>query len=200
MLSYAGAMCSFPAILFHRGLNERGYHEQLQQQHQQKQQALDPRFPVLSWACAAPGVSGVVAICRLRISVLSDPMGCKQQRKGKVRNISLFISFFVCFKTLTQKCWRPQPQRNWKAKLLIFPPWKLLGVESFRRFTHLSAVMEGKGLMNSSRVWEYNEKGVVLQRTKDTSKESWRARALGTEVYKGRSWKGCPEVLTSRPS
>lgn len=87
------SMCSFPTTLFPRGLNERGYHEQLQQQHQQKQQALDPRFPVLSWACAAPGVSGVVAICRLRISVLSDPMGCKQQSKGEVRISSLFFPF-----------------------------------------------------------------------------------------------------------
>lgn len=65
--------------------------------------------------------------------------------------------------------------KNWKAKSLIFSPWKFLGVESFGRFTHLSAVIEGKGLMNSSRAWEYNEKGVVMQRTKNTSEGSWRA-------------------------
>lgn len=65
-----------PVVLFPRGWNDRGYHEQLQQQHQQKQQALDPRFPVLCWAGAAPGVSWVVDICRLRISIRSDPMGC----------------------------------------------------------------------------------------------------------------------------
>lgn len=47
-----------------------------------------------------------------------------------------------------------------------FPPWKFLDVESYVRFTHLSAVMEGEGLMNSSHGWEYNENGVVIQRTK----------------------------------
>lgn len=62
------------------------YQEQLQQQHQQKQQALEPRgltWPGWScWAGAVPPAadSCCTDICLFRISIRSDPMGCRQRR------------------------------------------------------------------------------------------------------------------------
>lgn len=47
--------------------------EQVQQQHQQKQQALEPRPPC--WLGAGPWVSLPPHICRIRLSVRSDPSG-----------------------------------------------------------------------------------------------------------------------------
>lgn len=62
------------------------YQEQLQQQHQQKQQALEPRgltWP--GWPCWAGAVppaadSCCADICLFRISIRSDPMGCRHSR------------------------------------------------------------------------------------------------------------------------
>lgn len=51
----------------------------------------------------------------------------------------------------------------------------------------LSALMEGKGLMNSAHGWEYKEKGVMMQRVKTGSEGSRRAAALSTVIYKPRS-------------
>lgn len=199
MLSCAGAMCPFPAILFPRGLNERGYHEQLQQQHQQKQQALEPRFPVLSWACAAPGLSGFAAICRLRISVLSDPMGCKQQRKGQVRNISLCFPFLFALNIFPRSAEGhslkgTEKLNHWFSPMEVLRCWILWKIHSFKCCDGRQRAEEFFTCLGMQ--WE----GSVMQRTKGRSEGSWRARALGTEVYQPRSWKGFPEVLTSRPS
>lgn len=67
------------------------YQEQLQQQHQQKQHALEPRglacWP--GWPCWAGAVppaadSCCTDICLFRISIRSDPMGWRHMRVGKV--------------------------------------------------------------------------------------------------------------------
>jgi len=78
-----------------------------------------------------------------------------------------------------------------------FSPQKLLGVESFGKFTHLSAVMEGKWLMNSAHGWEYSEKRVVMQRAKGGSEGSRGAVALSTVVH-SLPVEEFPEVLSSR--
>lgn len=62
------------------------YQEQLQQQHQQKQHAFEPRglaWP--GWPCWAGAVSPAADscctdICLFRISIRSDPMGYRQRR------------------------------------------------------------------------------------------------------------------------
>lgn len=65
------------------------YHEQLQQQHQQKQQAFEARSPWPACSCWAGAVPVVVPpatssccpdICLFRISILSDPMGCRRHQ------------------------------------------------------------------------------------------------------------------------
>lgn len=65
------------------------YHEQLQQQHQQKQHALEPRLPWSGCSCcdgAVPPASGSCCtdICLFRISIRSEPMGC--DRRGTTRS------------------------------------------------------------------------------------------------------------------
>lgn len=85
----AGAAAAACATLGRSVLNLRWlttYQEQLQQQHQQKQQALEPRgltWP--GWPCWAGAVppaadSCCTDICLFRISIRSDPMGCRQRR------------------------------------------------------------------------------------------------------------------------
>lgn len=65
---------------------KKTYQEQLQQQHQQKQHAFEPRglaWPGWScWAGAVPPAadSCCTDICLFRISIRSDPMGCSQGR------------------------------------------------------------------------------------------------------------------------
>lgn len=177
-----------PAILFPRGLNERGYHEQLQQQHQQKQQALDPRFPVPSWAGAAPGVSWVVDICRLRISVRSDPMGCKTAREGgSKKHLSFFFSLpppaLFALKVLRRSAEGHSSEGTGKLNawffffifFFFFPTeglecWILWKIYSFK-------CCDGRQRANE---FEYKEKRVVMRGAKGGSEGSWRAAALST--------------------
>lgn len=62
------------------------YQEQLQQQHQQKQHAFEPRWLAWpGWSCWAGAVppaadSCCTDICLFRISIRSDPMGYRQRR------------------------------------------------------------------------------------------------------------------------
>lgn len=116
--NYPGGLCGLccprhwywlpPLLLCSPAAGMRGvsYHEQLQQQHQQKQQALDPRLPALCCAWAASGVSWVADICRLRICIRSDPMGCRTAREeGSKKHLTLFFfPRFSCFKSFTKKC------------------------------------------------------------------------------------------------
>ena len=61
--------------------SRKPYQEQLQQQHQQKQQALDPRFPTPCWPGAEAAGPWTAHTCRFRISMRSDPIGCNRESK-----------------------------------------------------------------------------------------------------------------------
>ena len=58
------------------------YQEQLQQQHQQKQQALDPWFSTPGWPGAQAAGSWAAHTGRFRISIHSDPIGCNRSGVG----------------------------------------------------------------------------------------------------------------------
>ena len=84
------------------------YQEQLQQQHQQKQQALDPWFSTPGWPGAQAVGSWAAHTGRFRISIHSDPIGCNRRSgvggaelvSGKLE-IPLFASLWRCSVTLS---------------------------------------------------------------------------------------------------
>lgn len=59
--------------------SRKPYQEQLQQQHQQKQQALGPRFPTPRGPGAEAAGPWAAHTCRFRISTRSDPIGCNRE-------------------------------------------------------------------------------------------------------------------------
>lgn len=158
----------------------------------------------LRWAepaqhLGSPGLS-TSAVCASPSALI--PWAARQQEKGEVRNTSLSFFPFVCFKSLTKKGWRPQLWRNWKAKRLIFfflphrRPWVLNPLEDL---LILFKCCDGRQRANEFCTWV----GIQREESGDAGSKRWKWGVLEScssqhRVYKPRSWKGFPEVLTSR--
>lgn len=129
------------------------YQEQLQQQHQQKQQALEPWLPVPCWLWMEPWVSLPLHICCIRISVLSDPTGCKrkQQQQKQLWSKSRYLYAWLTEKALhdntqavfqtAEMCWTLM--RTYLAKLMEH------GVSSKGKTEKRLALREAIGIQRS---------------------------------------------------
>lgn len=117
------------------------------------------------------------------------------KEEGSKKHLSLFSLLFA-LKVLPRSAEGhslkgTEKLNAWFSPMEVLRCWILWKIHSFK-------CCDGRRRANEFFTWV----GIQWEGSGDAeekSEGSWRARALGTEVCKPRSWKGFPEVLTSRP-